>query len=158
MSATSTNDGTEVSVYCGAFDLFKIGIGPSSSHTVGPMRAAEGFLQELTAAGIFEQVSRVQVDLYGSLALTGHGHATDSAVLMGLQGERPDRIDPDLVPIKLARIREVGGVAAGGFTSDSVLRRDGPTVQPDHVPRRASQPACAFRPIRRTMPKPPFFP
>ncbi|OYW16228.1 MAG: L-serine ammonia-lyase, partial [Planctomycetales bacterium 12-60-4] len=91
--------------YYGVFDLFKIGIGPSSSHTVGPMRAAGEFLAELSASGLFDQIARVQVDLYGSLALTGHGHATDSAVLMGLQGEQPDQIDPDSIAQKLARIR-----------------------------------------------------
>src|SRR3954470_7313814 len=80
--------------YCGVFDLFKIGIGPSSSHSVGPMRAAEAFLGELRAAGNFDAVDHVQVDLYGSLALTGIGHGTDIAVLMGLAGEKPDEIDP----------------------------------------------------------------
>src|SRR3954470_1739887 len=80
--------------YCGVFDLFKIGIGPSSSHSVGPMRAAEAFLKELRNAGVFDRVARVQVDLYGSLALTGIGHGTDSAVIMGLLGEKPDEIEP----------------------------------------------------------------
>jgi L-serine dehydratase len=66
------------------FDLFKIGIGPSSSHTVGPMWAALRFVQALANAGVLERVERVQVDLYGSLALTGRGHGTDRAVLLGL--------------------------------------------------------------------------
>ncbi|HBN75829.1 MAG TPA: L-serine ammonia-lyase [Planctomycetaceae bacterium] len=91
--------------YFGVFDLFKIGIGPSSSHSVGPMRAAEAFLQELTDHQLLDSVTRIQVDLYGSLALTGHGHGTDSAVLMGLLGERPDEIDPDSVAGKLESIR-----------------------------------------------------
>ena len=69
------------------FDLFKIGIGPSSSHTVGPMLAAFRFVERLAAARILDQVGRVCVDLYGSLALTGRGHATDKAVLLGLAGE-----------------------------------------------------------------------
>lgn len=80
-----------------AFDLFKIGIGPSSSHTVGPMWAALRFVQMLEARSILERVRRVQTDLYGSLALTGRGHATDRAILLGLSGERPDTIDPEAV-------------------------------------------------------------
>src|SRR6188508_950974 len=79
------------------FDLFKIGIGPSSSHTVGPMKAALRFVQDVDTQGILAQVQRVQIDLYGSLALTGRGHATDKAVLLGLSGERPDTVDPDVV-------------------------------------------------------------
>ena len=66
------------------FDLFKIGIGPSSSHTVGPMRAARRFAVELEAAGLLQRTARVTVELYGSLALTGHGHGTDRAILLGL--------------------------------------------------------------------------
>lgn len=80
------------------FDLFKIGIGPSSSHTVGPMWAAWRFVRGLEAqTAAFSQVKRVRVDLYGSLSATGIGHATDKAVLLGLAGERPDMIDPDIV-------------------------------------------------------------
>jgi L-serine dehydratase len=79
------------------FDLFKIGIGPSSSHTVGPMWAALRFIQMLETQGVLGHVGRVCADLYGSLALTGRGHATDKAVLLGLSGERPDTIDPEAV-------------------------------------------------------------
>lgn len=77
------------------FELFKIGVGPSSSHTVGPMWAAHRFLLELETRGSIQQTKRVRADLFGSLALTGHGHATDKAVLLGLSGEVPDQIDPD---------------------------------------------------------------
>ena len=88
------------------FDLFKIGIGPSSSHTVGPMRAAARFVSRwLEEAGQLEQCARLRVELFGSLALTGRGHGSDKAVLMGLEGHWPDRIDPDLIPEALARIR-----------------------------------------------------
>ncbi len=88
------------------FDLFKIGIGPSSSHTVGPMRAAARFVTRwLDEAGTLDRVARVRAELFGSLALTGRGHGTDKAVLMGLEGEWPDKIDPDGIPVKLARIR-----------------------------------------------------
>ncbi len=93
-------------MFVSAFDLFKIGLGPSSSHTVGPMRAAGRFAHELAASGKLEQTARVVVDLYGSLALTGRGHNTDRAILLGLSGEAPDRIDPDHVEPKLQRIRE----------------------------------------------------
>src|SRR5450755_2569041 len=93
------------SMFVSAFDLFKIGIGPSSSHTVGPMRAAFRFSQQLVAGGQLERTARVVVDLYGSLALTGRGHGTDRAVLLGLSGETPDRIDPDQVETKVERIR-----------------------------------------------------
>ena len=77
------------------FDLFKIGVGPSSSHTMGPMTAACRFVETLAEKALLDRVERVEVDLYGSLALTGKGHATDRAVLLGLSGKRPDTIDPD---------------------------------------------------------------
>jgi L-serine dehydratase len=93
-------------MFVSAFDLFKIGLGPSSSHTVGPMRAAGRFAHELATSGKLEQTARVVVDLYGSLALTGRGHSTDRAILLGLSGEAPDRIDPDQVEPKMQRIRE----------------------------------------------------
>ena len=92
-------------MFVSAFDLFKIGLGPSSSHTVGPMRAALRFVHELAADGKLDLTERVGVDLYGSLALTGRGHGTDRAVLLGLSGDAPDRIDPDAVEAKVHRIR-----------------------------------------------------
>ena len=73
------------------FDLFKIGIGPSSSHTVGPMKAGCTFVQRIQQAGILQGVARVRATLFGSLAHTGRGHGTDQAVMLGLQGELPDR-------------------------------------------------------------------
>jgi L-serine dehydratase len=76
-------------------ELFKVGIGPSSSHTVGPMKAAAAFAEGLALSGAIERVDSVVVTLYGSLAFTGKGHATDKAVVLGLSGERPDTIDPD---------------------------------------------------------------
>src|SRR5687768_6576567 len=89
-----------------AFDLFKIGIGPSSSHTVGPMRAAARFVTRwLDERGTLGQVVRVRSELYGSLAHTGRGHGTDKAVMLGLEGEWPDKVDPEVIPEKLARIR-----------------------------------------------------
>lgn len=89
-----------------SFDLFKIGIGPSSSHTVGPMRAAARFIERwLIGNGDLERTTRVRAEVFGSLALTGRGHGTDKAVLMGLEGHWPNRIDPDLIPDALERIR-----------------------------------------------------
>jgi L-serine dehydratase len=93
-------------MFVSAFDLFKIGLGPSSSHTVGPMRAANRFVHELAADQKLDRVVRVVIDLYGSLALTGRGHGTDRAVLLGLSGETPERIDPDQVESKVQQIRD----------------------------------------------------
>ena len=76
------------------FDLFKIGIGPSSSHTVGPMRAALLFAQGLERDGLMPSVASVRAELYGSLGATGKGHGTDKGVLLGLMGEAPDTVDP----------------------------------------------------------------
>ncbi|KFL36999.1 L-serine ammonia-lyase [Arenimonas donghaensis] len=89
------------------FDLFKIGIGPSSSHTVGPMRAAARFTSHwLDEKGVLADTVRIRAEVYGSLALTGRGHGTDKAVLMGLEGHWPNQIDPDLIPPALERIRK----------------------------------------------------
>ena len=89
------------------FDLFKIGIGPSSSHTVGPMRAAARFASHwLEETGVLERTARVRAEVFGSLALTGRGHGTDKAVLMGLEGHWPNEIDPDVIPAALERIRK----------------------------------------------------
>jgi L-serine dehydratase len=88
------------------FDLFKIGIGPSSSHTVGPMLAAARFVGGwLADAGRLGHVSRIQVEVFGSLAMTGRGHGTDKAVMMGLEGHYPADIDPDIIPAAVERIR-----------------------------------------------------
>ncbi len=92
------------------FDIFKIGIGPSSSHTVGPMRAAMTFACNLEEQGIIGQVQRLRVELFGSLGATGKGHGTDKAVMLGLEGEAPDLVDPELIPLRLAAIRDAGTV------------------------------------------------
>ncbi|MGI9281356.1 MAG: L-serine ammonia-lyase [Endozoicomonas sp.] len=97
------------------FDLFKIGIGPSSSHTVGPMVAANRFLDELHENRHFEQTLRIKADLYGSLAMTGEGHATDVAVLLGLLGEHPDTVDPDKVTDYVADIKSSQQLKLGGL-------------------------------------------
>ncbi|NMY26881.1 L-serine ammonia-lyase [Pseudomonas sp. WS 5021] len=88
------------------FDLFKIGIGPSSSHTVGPMRAAALFVQGLRERALVDQVRRVEVQLYGSLSATGIGHGSDNAVIMGLMGEWPDAIDPSQIGLRIEALRQ----------------------------------------------------
>lgn len=98
----------------GVFDLFKIGIGPSSSHTVGPMVAARRFGERLRENGLLDKVAHLEVALYGSLALTGKGHATDSAVILGLAGEIPALVDPDRVPAIVAQVRQSGRIALMG--------------------------------------------
>jgi L-serine dehydratase len=90
------------------FELFKIGIGPSSSHTVGPMRAALQFATGLKEQGLLPQTAAVKAELYGSLGATGKGHGSDKAVLLGLQGEAPDCVDTDTVESKLVQIRSTG--------------------------------------------------
>jgi L-serine dehydratase len=90
------------------FELFTIGIGPSSSHTVGPMRAARRFATLLEEKGLLERTERVQVELFGSLAMTGKGHGTDKAVLIGLEGESPEEVDPGWIPARVPEIRETG--------------------------------------------------
>jgi len=87
------------------FDLFKIGIGPSSSHTVGPMRAARLFVLRLVHDGQLDRVARVRAELHGSLGATGRGHGSDKAVLLGLQGEEPDKVDVDAIEPRLEAIR-----------------------------------------------------
>lgn len=87
------------------FDLFTIGIGPSSSHTVGPMRAARRFVDSLADEGVLAQTAQVRVELFGSLGHTGKGHGSDRAVLLGLSGETPETIDPDTIEARLAAIR-----------------------------------------------------
>jgi L-serine dehydratase len=97
------------------FELFKIGIGPSSSHTVGPMRAALRFVTALAATPRFASAARVRVDLYGSLALTGIGHGTDRAILLGLSGHAPDKVDTSQVDELLTRIRSTRHIHLDGL-------------------------------------------
>ena len=129
------------------FDIFKVGIGPSSSHTVGPMRAASAFLLELEGAGLLQDTTRVRCELFGSLALTGRGHGTDRALLMGLEGQEPDRIDPDDVEPAVERIRAEGEIRllgkhavafqeATGSRLPSPSRSSRPTRTDSVLPRR----------------------
>jgi len=96
------------------FDLFKIGIGPSSSHTVGPMRAARIFAQRLAHDGLLEATARVKAELYGSLGATGKGHGSDKAVLLGLAGHEPDTVDVEAIPSLLEAMRAGRTLMLGG--------------------------------------------
>ena len=87
------------------FDMLKIGVGPSSSHTLGPWKAALRWLKELKALNVFEEITHIKIELFGSLALTGKGHATDIAIIMGLLGENPETTDTSLIQDKLDKIR-----------------------------------------------------
>lgn len=102
------------------FDMFKVGIGPSSSHTVGPMKAGKQFVDLLSEQGKLHEVTRIAVDVYGSLSLTGKGHHTDIAIIMGLAGESPDSVDIDSIPafIKDVQQRERLLVAKGAHEVD----------------------------------------
>lgn len=120
----------------GVFDLFTIGIGPSSSHTVGPMKAAAAFAASVTEEGAVQPVAEVKVEIFGSLAATGAGHGTFTAVLLGLAGARPDQVTPDEADTLLDEITETGTVRLNGRqpvpcrTEDFVLRPL--TVHPRH--------------------------
>ncbi|MGW5113441.1 L-serine ammonia-lyase [Nocardia sp. NPDC004123] len=109
-------------------DLFSVGIGPSSSHTVGPMRAARAFAETLSATARFDEVDRVRVDLYGSLGSTGRGHGTDRAILLGLEGELPESVSTDGMQQRCDAILQRGIVMLGGrlpvsLTNDDVVFR-----------------------------------
>ncbi|SDC26600.1 L-serine ammonia-lyase [Actinokineospora iranica] len=136
------------------FDLFSIGIGPSSSHTVGPMRAALTFAEGLRGDGLLDSVARVRVELFGSLGATGHGHGSDKAVLLGLEGERPEDVDTDSVARRVAGIRESGTLTVlgvrpvafaedrGGGDGDLVMhRRRALPLHPNGMVFRAWDPA-----------------
>ena len=120
------------------FDLFKLGVGPSSSHTMGPMTAAGRFLQQLAATGLLARVERVEDTLYASLALTGRGHATDRAVILGLLGFLPATIDPDAAEAALGATRASGRLALGSggptiaFDEAADILWEGRTRLPQH--------------------------
>jgi len=118
------------------FDIFQVGIGPSSSHTVGPMKAAHAFAQQL--GDIVDQVASIDITLYGSLAYTGRGHGTDSAVILGLMGLQPETIDPDAVDDIVRRVRQrkeldVSGMGVIRFDPDTQLRFEFGEELPRHT-------------------------
>ncbi|TQS40687.1 L-serine ammonia-lyase [Cryptosporangium phraense] len=97
-----------------AFELFKVGIGPSSSHTVGPMRAACSFASRLASSGVLDRVARVRCELFGSLGATGHGHGSVPAVVLGLLGERPELVDPVAAAARVVAVRDSGKLPLAG--------------------------------------------
>ena len=108
------------------FDLFSVGIGPSSSHTVGPMRAARTFVAGLADDGVLDRVTSVKAQLFGSLGATGHGHGSGPAVLLGLEGEHPETVDTDSVAERVEKIEATGRLALLGrheidFDDDSLV-------------------------------------
>ncbi|MFI2644872.1 L-serine ammonia-lyase [Streptomyces sp. NPDC018610] len=112
------------------FDLFSIGIGPSSSHTVGPMRAARMFARRLRGEGLLEATASLRAELYGSLGATGHGHGTPKAVLLGLEGDSPRTVDVETADARVERIKAEGRLNVLGeheiafsFDDDMVLHR-----------------------------------
>ncbi|PCI51267.1 MAG: L-serine ammonia-lyase [Alphaproteobacteria bacterium] len=114
-------------MFLSVFDLFKVGIGPSSSHTVGPMIAARRFLLSLEEAGLFPHIDKIHIDVYGSLALTGMGHGTDIALLLGLMGHAPDVIDPDIIEDVVAQARMAGKI---NLLGKATISFDGSTDMP----------------------------
>src|SRR5688572_30802615 len=140
-TAQSVSAGSQ-SLFLSVFDLFKIGIGPSSSHTMGPMTAARRFLDEIAGddwprpAGA--KVDRIAASLHGSLAYTGIGHGTDRAVILGLAGETPVTVDPDLADRVIEKIKAEGRIFPPGHSSyrfdpSSDLVLDKKTPLPGHA-------------------------
>lgn len=107
------------------FDMFSVGIGPSSSHTVGPMRAARRFLDELHAGGAFDEVSRVKVELFGSLGATGRGHGSDRAVVLGLEGAHPETVDTDGIDARMTEVETTGTLRLDGRHHVTFTRQHG---------------------------------
>lgn len=137
VSAQATPTNVEDGVYTSVFDLFSIGIGPSSSHTVGPMRAGADFRSRLAEIGVLEQVVRFQCTLHGSLAATGIGHGTPGAVIAGLRGLRPETADPTGVHgawelVQSGEPIEIEGIL---FTRDDMefAPRERPTGHPNSL-------------------------
>src|SRR6185295_1220156 len=106
------------------FDLFKIGIGPSSSHTVGPMKAALQFASELRERSLLERTANIRAALYGSLGATGKGHGSDKAVILGLEGESPESVDTERVDERLVRIRAAERIAVLGTHEIAFREKD----------------------------------
>ena len=111
-------------MFISIFDMFKIGIGPSSSHTLGPMKAGKAFVDELKEKNLLDKVTRVQANVYGSLSLTGIGHSTDKAILLGLAGEEPETVDIDGISEFMKNVRSSEKLMLGG-TREVEFPKDG---------------------------------
>jgi L-serine dehydratase len=136
-AAKSAGSTPEIQAMISVFELFKIGIGPSSSHTVGPMKAAAAFARGLAASHAIDEVAAVEVTLMGSLAFTGRGHATDKAVILGLMGQTPENVDPDAAEALAADVRSTKRIALAGrriiaFDPATAIAFDTITPAPRH--------------------------
>ncbi|WP_338599769.1 L-serine ammonia-lyase [Saccharopolyspora sp. SCSIO 74807] len=141
------------------FDLFSVGIGPSSSHTVGPMRAAGRFVAGLHRDGLLDQVVRVKAELFGSLGATGHGHGSPKAVLLGLEGHDPETVEPSSVEHRMDEVRSGGGLLLNGarevrFDPDKDLvmhRRKSLPLHPNGMRFSAHGPLGESGPLREAV-------
>ncbi len=128
-----------------AFDLYKIGIGPSSSHTVGPMRAANTFVTRLATDGLLTRTAAVRAEMFGSLGVTGHGHGTVKAVVLGLEGEKPDLVDPEAAEPRVAEVHDEKVLRLGGEHADRVLDGRRPRAAPPQAAAVPLATACGSR-------------
>lgn len=126
-----------MSQFISVFDMLKIGVGPSSSHTLGPWRAAQYFIAKLESQNLFNSVDQIKVDLYGSLSLTGKGHATDVAVLLGLSGEEPELIDVSKINTIVETIQSTGSVLLNG-KKQVVLQKEDVKFNREFLPFHAN--------------------
>ncbi len=133
------------------FDMFRLGIGPSSSHTVGPLRAAKAFVDTLEQKGLLEGVSAIKVELMGSLAATGRGHGTDTATIMGLMGKAPETLDPDLVAPAIEQVRATHRLMLAGKHEVAFDPAWDIAFNPDHVPSYHTN-AMEITALRRDIP------
>ncbi|ACS85809.1 L-serine ammonia-lyase [Musicola paradisiaca] len=116
------------------FDMFKIGIGPSSSHTVGPMKAGKQFVDQLQEQGLLERTERISVEVYGSLALTGKGHHTDIAIILGLAGNQPDTVDIDAIPTFIRQVTQSERLTLAGHRDVAFPREGGMVFRSENLP------------------------
>lgn len=133
------------------FDLFSIGIGPSSSHTVGPMRAARMFARRLKNEGLLAHTASIRAELFGSLGATGHGHGTPKAVLLGLEGESPRTVDVETADDRVTEIRSTGRLQPPRHARDRLRRRQaaGPAPPQEAAVPRQRHDRLRVRPRRR---------
>jgi L-serine deaminase len=124
LQSETTQESEQEHAIISAFDLFSIGIGPSSSHTVGPMRAGNIFVTDLIEAKLLHKVNRIRVSIYGSLALTGEGHMTPSALLLGLEGANIETVDTEYVPFRFQEIKDTKKLRLGGSDGSDAVELD----------------------------------
>ena len=121
-------------MFISIFDMFKIGIGPSSSHTLGPMKAGKAFVDELKEKDLLDKVTRVQANVYGSLSLTGIGHSTDKAILLGLAGEEPETVDIDGISEFMKNVRSSEKLMLGGSREVEFPKDNGFFFHDEYLP------------------------